>query len=619
MTADGERRRPTIAVFAAVVLFASVLAAPLFLGNLASDPALQSAYVRAASRDSYSLVTPVTLLESPRLVLERGTLSLAPGQSGKPRTGEALHSLLTGGGARLALDAATFTLDRADFPIRIGEGAGAQESTDILGPLMAALSGLNFHTLSVRNATILVRTSGADEEALRNVVAEITSKRNVSLSAKGTFRLRGQTLAFDTTIGTAGGKKEGPFPLRISIGGGLVAASVEGRLALGDRLQLSSQQAELKVPNLRELARWLGATWPFGRGLEAFSAKGPLEWSGGTIAFENASFMLDGNKASGGLSLSLGASHPVIEGTLAFNDLSLDPYLTARPAGAGGLAVATNWISLVPFRGAESSSLVREIDADIRISAASVAAGGASLGRCAATVSVKDGKLNAELAEVELDGGGKGEGQMSADMTAAEPRYSLRAKIKDYDMSRAARALFGHPAVEGVGTLAVDFTGEGQTEEAIVASLAGRMDIDLPEGARLGVDVGALTSVTETAPQDGWGPAVKGATALDSLAARFLATGGVLTVLSVTGSADATTFLAAGSVNVAERALDLTVSVTRGTPNDKDAAGDAAPAKGFQLRGPWASPTIRRLAPPGKSSEAPAPPGTVPPLDQDRG
>ncbi len=58
-------------------------------------------------------------------------------------------------------------------------------------------------------------------------------------------------------------------------------------------------------------------------------------------------------------------------------------------------------------------SLVRELDADLRISARSVAVGSDRFGRCAASVSIKDGKLLGELAEMELEQGGSGEGQIS--------------------------------------------------------------------------------------------------------------------------------------------------------------------------------------------------------------
>ncbi len=67
--------------------------------------------------------------------------------------------------------------------------------------------------------------------------------------------------------------------------------------------------------------------------------------------------------------------------------------------------------------------------------------GGPALGRCAATVSINDGKLFADLAEVEFELGGSGDAQLTVDMTRDEPRYALRGKFADLDMARATETL----------------------------------------------------------------------------------------------------------------------------------------------------------------------------------
>ena len=57
------------------------------------------------------------------------------------------------------------------------------------------------------------------------------------------------------------------------------------------------------------------------------------------------------------------------------------------------------------------------------------AVGGEALGRCAASVAIKDGKLFADLAEIELDPGGSGDGQ-SDDIPAmlADGEYVIDAE-----------------------------------------------------------------------------------------------------------------------------------------------------------------------------------------------
>jgi len=380
MTAEGDRRRPLLAAVVALAAISLALIVPLLVGGPVSDPVFTGAYVRAASHDSFTLSAPVTLLDTPRIVLEKGTISLAAGKDGKAGSGAALSSLLTGGGADLILDSATLVFDRR-VPQLDGASGSDTALAEAMGPMVAALAARNFGTLVLRNATIVIKTPRGAEETLHSVTGEIRSKREASLEANGTLRLRGEELAFEIAGAVPQGKKDAPIALRAALKGRLLNVSLDGRLVRGERLQIASPNAELIVPKLREAARWLGADWPEGQqGLGAFEAKGPLDWSEGSLSFENARFTLDGNAATGALSLTLGPDRPKVEGTLAFNTLNLAPYLEA-PAAPRRLAA--DWLSYIRIPGSVPSSLIREIDADVRISARSVAVADHTLGRCA--------------------------------------------------------------------------------------------------------------------------------------------------------------------------------------------------------------------------------------------
>jgi AsmA protein len=594
MTAEGDRRRPLVAAFVALAAISLALIVPLLVGGPGSDPAFTGAYVRAASHDSFTLSAPVTLIDAPRVVLEKGTISLAAGKDGTVGSGAALSSLLTGGGADLILDGATLVLDRT-LPIDGADGS-ATLFAEAMGPMVTALAARKFGTLLLRNATVVIKTPSGAEETLHSVTGEIRSKRETSLEAKGTFRLRGEELAFDVASAASLGKKDAPVAVRASIRSRLLDASFEGRFVRGERLQIASPHAKLTVPKLREAARWLGADWPEGQqGLGAFEAEGPLDWSEGSLSFENAHFTLDGNAATGALSLTLGGDRPNIEGTLAFNSLNLAPYLEA-PAAPATRKLATDWLSLIRIPGTLSSSLIREMDADVRISARSVAVADQTLGRCAATLSIKDGKLFADLAEIELDHGGTGDGQVGVDMTGGEPRYSIRGRLESFDVGKMVGQRFGRTALEGFGTVDVDLAGEGDTEAAVLASLSGKVEVDMPEGARLGLNVEGLAAAAGAASQPGiWGAAAEGATAVDSFVAKFAATGGVFTAEAVKADTGAKVVTAEGTVSVAERELDVTVSIA-GEPAGKAAAtpgtGGPAPSEGFRVQGSWAAPTV---------------------------
>src|SRR5262249_61270844 len=68
---------------------------------------------------------------------------------------------------------------------------------------------------------------------------------------------------------------------------------------------------------------------------------------------------------------------------------------------------------------------IRQLDADLRLSAAKVTVHGYAFGRAAATIAVHDGKLLADIAELELPAG-TASARVTADVHALGPRHRLR-------------------------------------------------------------------------------------------------------------------------------------------------------------------------------------------------
>ena len=111
---------------------------------------------------------------------------------------------------------------------------------------------------------------------------------------------------------------------------------------------------------------------------------------------------LDGNEASGALVLNLAGDRPLIDGTLAFSALDLTPYVEAARSQSFLFDRQTASWSAFDLSFPDHSAYV---DADLRISAPKVALKGYGLGRGAATITVRSGKLLADIAELELYSG----------------------------------------------------------------------------------------------------------------------------------------------------------------------------------------------------------------------
>lgn len=600
MNAGADRRRPFVAALALCAFIFVGLVIPLLLTGPDGDPG-SGGKVRAASRDSITLTWPVTLLSYPSVVLERGTVTLADAGSSKSR-GARLLALLTGDGADLILDNAKLTIGHSEAE---PAGTAAASLPASMDPVVTALTSLSFQTLYLNDVSAVIRTKGRPDESLEDITGEISKDSNGAVKAKLKFALRGEKLSVDVALASRNGAADAPVPLRFALKGDHVDLRLDGRLVPGESLQVTAQNAELKVPNLRLAARWLDPGWPAGQGLGAFTAEGPVVIDEKSLAFENARFALDGNAATGALSLTLNRDKPSVEGTLAFDSLDVAPYITTKKSDV--LSLAGAWFANLRIPGSATPSLVRQLDADLRISARSVAVGSDRFGRCAASVSIKDGKLLGELAEMELEQGGSGEGQIGVDMTMPDPRYTLRASLQDVDMKAIGMHL-GGPALEGSGDVSIDLAGEGATAAEILSSLSGNVSLDMREGARLGMSVEALAAMSDAAQHAaGWGNVAGGSTAVDTLVARFTASRGIFTASDIEAANSDRTIKALGTISASDRLMDLTVSIVPGTAQAPPKSDDPAQAPAYRLQGPWAAPSISKVPPPGKSA-LPLPP-----------
>ncbi len=559
--------------------------------------------VLADGPSSYKIGSAVTLFQTPRVSVEGGTIALASSQSYRARTVEALFALLSGGSAAMVLDGATFTVD----PVA-SDGASADEA---LGPLLSAARQMKFGTIYLRNCRVIVKKSGSRQEVIEQLSGKLAMKRQGKMEARGDFVLRGEEISFQATLKPGGQTTATRLPLRASFKGALMDASIDGHLVLGEpSIQLVATRATVSMPHLRKAARWLASSWPRGDGFASARVEGPLEWSGETISFEKANIELDGNTARGGLSLSL-TERPQIEGTLAFDTLDLGPYLPEQPAGAGNAKSLSGMLDAALAMALDrSTSLIREIDADIRISAGEIVLQGENVGRGAAAVSIRDGKLQADLAEFEFADKGTGAFQFECDMTGIEPGYGIRGRLDGIEVGNAASLLFGTSILTGIGTIEGDLASSGSSEEALRASLAGKVSVIMTEGATVSVDIAALTSQATSAPRTGWSPPAGGATTLNQFSAQLSASRGVFATGALIGQSDKLDVAAEGTIDVGNKAVDMSMTVATKTLLSRVGAGSPS-TRIVQIRGPWLNPTIRSPLQPDRSAQ-PLSPSTPP-------
>lgn len=608
-----KRPRQTIRRYATPLALACLLltlfAAPLFISSRHQNITLESAAVYAASSDSYRLSAPVRLMSGPTIQLESGTLSMPPSRTGLARSGQVIAMLITGSGPQMTLENATFT---ADFSTR--EPTFSQEEPgEEIAPLVKALQSMQFAGLTVRTSTMRIRMTDGSLAELQDINATISGKPNGAISASGSFQFRGETIEFDTALGASLDAQGMSRPISASFTGKPLTASIEGSLMLGESPQLLAPHADLTTADLRATARWLGVNWPSGDGFGPFHAKGQLEWVGRTMAFQNTTLQLDENDATGTLSINFAGQRPAVEGTLGLKTLDLTQYLKPRAA-----AVQRNESLLTSIRSASGLEfpLIDAVDADFRISSDRVTLPATTIGRSAATVSLRDGKMLADIAELEFDDGTRGGGQIRIDQSGPDPSFGMQAKFEAPDVGRAIQSVFGHPTVQGRGSITIDLTARGDNGEELLRSLDGKLCATLAEGGRIGIDVNMLTAPeTGTLSASAWQQVSTSAISVDKLDARFIVNKGILRAQSAEAISGQRALKADGTISLIAGELDMMLAVGDAT-NPPAEAEDRAPAKVIvkpreivNMRGPWSSPAVRN-APAGDAGPtlaAPAP------------
>ena len=596
--------RPSSLALAVLCCLLFLVIAPYLVSGRHLD--LKGAAVFAASRDSYSLSSPVRLLGTPVVELESGTLSL-PQSHGLARGGEMIAMLITGSGPRLTLDDATFT---ADFST--AEPTFLQTSAGSIAPLVASFQKLQFDALTIQNGSVRIKMADGSTLTLDDLAAEVTSKPTGTVRVAGSFSFRGEKVSFDTTLGPSAPTQPGARPITASLDSAMLSARLDGSLLFADNPRLLSQHAEVNIPHLRQAARWLGAGWPPGFGFDDFHAKGQLEWVNRTLAFQKAVLQMDGNEAEGTLSVNFAAARPAVDGTLGLKTLDLSKYL-ARGNAADQESGASLLTLVSGARGLEFP-LIENVDADLRISSDSVVVPGLTIGHSAATVSLKGGKMLADIAELEIDDGTRGGGQLRIDTNGSHPSYDVHAKLESIDLGQAGKAIFGHPTIQGRGDVIVDLTADGDSGDTLLRSLDGKLCVTVDEGGQLGVDVNQLVTAAASSQQALlWRAAASTAIPIDRLDARFAVVNGVIRTETAQAMAGARAMKADGAIDLPGHSLDIELAI--GDRARADAGEDVKPAprEVIDLRGPWVQPTLQPVAAPGtpnpEQQDTPAGPG----------
>ncbi len=492
-------------VLSLLAVMAIALSAPYFLFD-AKEPGivLRSLSVMAADRYQHDLTRPIRLVASPYVAVESGKVAMSGADRLNEMPGSAMLELLESGRSDLVLSDATISIV-AGPP---SDADVAEVSAFGLAPLAEALRRLSFKRLAIRNSKIIVslpsQSGDGGSIAFEATDLDVSLNRTKSkLTVKGRAVLRGRQITLDSIVRIP--NAPGPDGLVVSvvtqIESELFSTSFKGSVPIGSYPRLTASGVRIEITDVPEAARWLGLSWPTRPLITKLVARGDLEWADAVAALQNGTFEIDGDTATGTLALNTKNERAAIDGTLAFDSIDVTRFITPPRSILQPVLDSADWIPemVAKSTGYGDFGFLDVIDADLRLSAGRAHAGATELGRSAATVSLRSGKLLADIAELQLANGGRGSAQVNIDVNEDVPACRIRAQVKGYDVQEGGRMLFDYPVLSGFGDLTVELAGTGHTTSAVMKSLNGTIALNMTQGAEFGLD---LAAILENASRD---------------------------------------------------------------------------------------------------------------------
>jgi AsmA protein len=400
-----------------------------------------------------------------------------------------------------------------------------------------------------------------------------------SFGASGSLVWHGEALDVSMTLGdfaaALAGQRSG---LKLRIEGNPIKVAFEGAISVKPSLKMEGTLAA-ESASLRDALIWAGQKPLPGGGFGRFTLKAKANIAGDSVGLSNVNVELDGNTAEGVLTMST-EGHNALQGTLAADTLDLTPYVSTVKLLANNEHEWNN--GRVTLAGLAGS------DFDLRISAAKLELGDATIGRTAIGATLRNGRLVVTIGEAQAYGGViKGSVTLANFDQGVDVKSQLQ--FSDVDLQSCLGQLFGLRRLEGKGNIALSVEGSGDSVLAVTHTLNGTASLTGANGAIAGFDVEQLLHRLERRPLSGGGDFRTGRTPYDKIAVNVKIVQGKIHVEDMKIDGPDVKLAMAGSASIPTRQLDL-----NGTASLVAAAkpGTLPFSLPFMVQGSWDDPIM---------------------------
>ncbi len=351
----------------------------------------------------------------------------------------------------------------------------------------AHVASLALGRLQIVDGTIIYDdTAGHRHEEMTAVTVDLTwPSADDTAMGNGSLQWRGETVEFNGSVAKPvdliAGAGSG---VRFAIASTSLRVSFNGKAFGADDYHLEGD-ASVNTPSLRKVIAWLGTPMGTGSILGPASIEGKLSWLGSSMSFYKASLGLDGNEAQGVLALDFGGPRPVIQGTFAAAKLDLSPYMEAMLAD---MSADGPW----PF-AATRLPIANVLDCDLRFSAGELLVGAVRIDGLAATTTIKDGFLTANIGQARFYGGGL-DARVTASMRDKTLLGGIRAQLTSVPALGPLKDLMEISALTGTANLSININGSGATWGELARSVYGSGTMSVANGTVTGIDLAKVAT-----------------------------------------------------------------------------------------------------------------------------
>jgi AsmA protein len=347
-------------------------------------------------------------------------------------------------------------------------------------PDTSALPSDSFGTVEFTDGRVIAVTDD-DAPVLSSLEGRITwpsLDRPASLTATGIWR--GENIAVDASS---------TQPLMLLAGGNAqVQASIKSTLLTGSfsgTANFSGEaffdgQASLASPSLRRMLEWSRTRIGPGRAIGAMSISSKVQGTAQRLKLDGVELSLGSDVGRGVLDLAFADSLPSISGTLAFDRLNVQSFLSAFSPMIGGNG---------SLRDRIDTDFADQIALDVRVSAGAATLGPVNLAEVAATAQVKAGLAVFDISDAAAFGGNV---QAAVRVDRADERQSVEVRLmaSDIEALSLARAIGqGTIMPEGRANISLILKGAGATWSSVLASAEGSLTASIGQGVLSGIDL----------------------------------------------------------------------------------------------------------------------------------